>query len=50
MAASLSPAFAFSPNSVWVKPGDSVVTLTPVPPSSACTASENDCTNALVAA
>ncbi len=44
------PAPAFAPNSVWVKPGHRHVTLTPVPPSSACTASENDCTNALLAA
>ena len=41
---------AIAPNSVWVKPGQRQVTLTPVPPSSACTASENDCTNALLAA
>ena len=50
IAASASPAPAFSPNSVCVKPGHRQVTLTPVPPSSACTASENDCTNALLAA
>ena len=47
---SASPASAVSRNSVWVKPGHRQVTLTPVPPSSACTASENDCTNALLAA
>ena len=47
---SCSAAPAFSPNSVWVKPGHSDVTETPVPPSSACTASENDWTKALLAA
>ena len=45
-----SPAPATSANSVRVKPGDRHVTLTPVPASSACTDSENDCTNAFVAA
>ena len=49
-ASSSSRASALSPNSVCVKPGQRHVTLTPVPPSSACTASENDCTNALLAA
>ena len=45
-----SPASALSGNSVYVKPGNRQVTVTPVPPSSAWTASENDCTNAFVAA
>ena len=45
-----SPAPATSANSVRVKPGDRHVTLTPEPASSACTDSENDCTNAFVAA
>ena len=49
-AASCSLGVRVDANSVRVKPGESVVTLTPVPPSSACTASENDCTNALLAA
>ena len=41
---------ATSPNSVGTGPGASTVHDTPVPASSACSASENDCTNAFVAA
>ena len=41
---------ATAPNSVGTGPGASTVHDTPVPASSACSASENDCTNAFVAA
>ena len=48
--AAASSAPAASSNSVRVKPGHSEVTDTPVPASSEWTASEKECTNALVAA
>ena len=44
------PAPATDANSVSVKPGHSAVTDTPLPASSAWTASENERTNALLAA
>ncbi len=45
----LAGAFARSWNSVWVNPGHSTVTDTPVPLNSSCSASVNDVTNAFVA-
>ena len=48
--AAASSAPAACSNSVRVKPGHSEVTDTPVPDSSECTASEKECTNALLAA
>ena len=52
MSGALSKASvsAASANPVRVRPGLSVVRETPVPDSSPCTASEKDCTNALLAA